>query len=49
MLVRDAFVQDELVSLTPIKLSQETAKRAALFLLYPTLIAREKLENSQSL
>ena len=48
VLVRDAFIQDGLVSLTQIKLSQETAKRASLFLLNPTLTAREKLENTQT-
>ncbi|EAZ89838.1 deoxycytidylate deaminase [Crocosphaera chwakensis] len=49
VLVRDAFVQDNLVSLTQIKLSQETAKRASLFLLNPTSVAREKLEDNQIL
>ena len=48
VLVRDAFIQDGLVSLTKIKLSQETAKRASLFLLNHTLTAREKLENTQT-
>jgi dCMP deaminase len=41
VLVRDAFLQNGLISLTQIKLSQETAKRASLFLLNPTSIARE--------
>ncbi len=43
VLVRDAFVQDNLVSLTQIKLSPETVKRASFFLLNPTSLAREKL------
>nr|MDJ0510274.1 dCMP deaminase family protein [Crocosphaera sp.] len=49
VLVRDAFVQDKLVSLNQIKLSQETARRASLFLLNPTSIAREKLQYHQTL
>ena len=48
VLVRDAFIQDGIVSLTQIKLSQETAKRESLILLNPTLTAREKLENTQT-
>ncbi|MDJ0601768.1 MAG: dCMP deaminase family protein [Crocosphaera sp.] len=41
VLVRDAFLQDRLITLTQIKLSQETAKRASIFLLNPTSVARE--------
>ena len=42
ILVRDAFLEDGLVSLKKIELSEETAKRASLFLLNPTSIARDK-------
>ncbi len=48
VVVRDAFVQDQLLSLTQINLSPETAKRAALFLVNPTSMAREKLEQHQT-
>ncbi len=40
ILVRDSFIQDGLVTLKQIPLSEETAKRAALFLLNPTSVAR---------
>ncbi|MEP0875602.1 dCMP deaminase family protein [Funiculus sociatus GB2-M2] len=40
ILVRDFFIQDGLVTLKQIPLSEETAKRAALFLLNPTSVAR---------
>ncbi|ACB49738.1 putative cytidine/deoxycytidylate deaminase [Crocosphaera subtropica ATCC 51142] len=40
-LVRDAFLKDGLVNLTQIHLSSETAKRASIFLLNPTSVARE--------
>lgn len=39
--VRDAFLKDGLVNLTQIHLSSETAKRASIFLLNPTSVARE--------
>lgn len=39
-LVRDSFVQDGLVALKQIHLSEATAQRAALFLLNPTSVAR---------
>ncbi|WP_013324836.1 deoxycytidylate deaminase [Gloeothece verrucosa] len=45
ILVRDSFIQDGLVILKKIKLSSETAKRAALFLENPTSVARDKLED----
>lgn len=38
ILVRDLFIKDGLVNLNQIKLSQETAKKAASFLLQETLI-----------
>ncbi|MDJ0659508.1 MAG: dCMP deaminase family protein [Crocosphaera sp.] len=41
VLVRDAFLKDGLVNLTQIHLSSETAKRASIFLLNPTSVARE--------
>ncbi|MEA5510807.1 dCMP deaminase family protein [Crocosphaera sp. UHCC 0190] len=44
VLVRDSFLEDGLVTLTKIKLSEEIAKNAALFLLNTTSIAREKLD-----
>ena len=44
LLVRDAFIKDGLVTLKKIQLSEETAKRAALFLLNPTSIVRAKVE-----
>ena len=44
LLVRDAFIKDGLVTLKKIQLSEETAKRAALFLLNPTSIVRAKIE-----
>lgn len=40
ILVRDSFIKDGLVTLTQIKVSEETASRAAFFLLNPTSIAR---------
>ncbi|MBD1921561.1 dCMP deaminase family protein [Microcoleus sp. FACHB-831] len=40
ILVRDSFIKDGLVTLTQIKVSEETAKRAAFFLLNPTSVAR---------
>jgi dCMP deaminase len=45
-LVRDSFIADGLVTLTQIQLSEEIAKRASLFLLNPTSIARTVLESS---
>ncbi|NEN96323.1 MAG: dCMP deaminase family protein [Moorea sp. SIO3I7] len=39
-LVRDHFLNDGLVSLTQIQLSEETAKRAASFLLNPTSVTK---------
>ena len=39
-IVRDSFVNEGLVSFKQIQLSEETAKRAALFLLSPTSVAR---------
>jgi dCMP deaminase len=42
LLVRDAFVNDGLVSLKQVQLSEEIAKRAALFLLNPTSVARSE-------
>ncbi|ACK69168.1 CMP/dCMP deaminase zinc-binding [Gloeothece citriformis PCC 7424] len=45
VLVRDAFLKDGLVTLTKITLSEETAKRASLFLLNPTSVARDKVEH----
>lgn len=45
LLVRDSFIQDGLVTLTQIPLSEATAKRAALFLLNPTSVARDSLTN----
>ncbi len=44
LLVRDSFIKDGLVTLKKIQLSEETAKRAALFLLNPTSIVRTKVE-----
>jgi dCMP deaminase len=44
VLVRDAFCRDGLVKLEKIALSLDTAQRASLFLIYPTSVAREKLE-----
>ncbi|MDJ0731555.1 MAG: dCMP deaminase family protein [Crocosphaera sp.] len=41
VLVRDAFLKEGLVNLTQIHLSSETAKRASIFLLNPTSVARE--------
>lgn len=41
LLVRDAFLEDRLITLTQIKLSPDTAQRASIFLLNPTSIARE--------
>jgi dCMP deaminase len=40
ILVRDSFVTDGLVTLKQISLSEATAQRAALFLLYPTSVAK---------
>lgn len=40
ILVRDSFIKDGLVTLTQIKVSEETASRAAFFLLNPTSVAR---------
>lgn len=42
VLVRDAFLKDGLITLKKIQLSEETAKRASLFLLNPTSVAREQ-------
>lgn len=42
-MLRDSFVSDGLVTLKQIQLSEETAKRAALSLLYPTSVSRESL------
>jgi dCMP deaminase len=44
LLVRDSFIEDGLVILKKIKLSQETAQRACLYLMNPTSIAREKIQ-----
>ncbi len=41
-LVRDSFINEGLVSLKQISLSEATAKRAALFLLNPTSVARSE-------
>jgi dCMP deaminase len=41
LLVRDSFIADGLVTLTKIKLSKDTAKRAASGLLNPTSISRD--------
>jgi dCMP deaminase len=43
LLVRDSFLHDGLVTLTKIRLSEETATRAAFSLLNPTSISREKM------
>ncbi len=43
LLVRDSFIKDGLVTLKKIQLSEETAKRAALFLLNPTSIVSAKV------
>lgn len=40
--VRDSFVNEDLVTLKQIELSEATAKRAALFLLNPTSVARSE-------
>jgi dCMP deaminase len=39
-LVRDSFINEGLVTLKQIQLSEATAKRASLFLLNPTSVAR---------
>ncbi|MCL1467751.1 dCMP deaminase family protein [Argonema galeatum] len=39
-IVRDSFINDGLVTLKQIQLSEDTAKKSALFLLNPTSIAR---------
>jgi dCMP deaminase len=39
LIVRDAFIQDNLVSLTQIELSSEIAQKAALFLTNPTSLS----------
>ena len=44
LLVRNSFLQDGLVTLQKVQLSEEVVKRAALFLLNPTSIARMQLE-----
>ncbi|MFB2977651.1 cytidine/deoxycytidylate deaminase family protein [Microseira sp. BLCC-F43] len=41
-IVRDSFVNEGLVTLKQIQLSEEIAKRAALFLLNPTSVARSE-------
>jgi dCMP deaminase len=48
VLVRDSFLEDGLVTLTKIELSEEIAKNAAFFLLNPTSVARDKLETSEN-
>lgn len=45
LLVRDAFIKDSLVTLTKIFVSEEIAKRAALFLLNPTSVPGGQLIN----
>ncbi|HEY9741899.1 MAG TPA: dCMP deaminase family protein [Coleofasciculaceae cyanobacterium] len=42
-LVRDSFINEGLVSLKQIQLSEATAKRAALFLRYPTSVASSQV------
>jgi dCMP deaminase len=44
LLVRDSFIEDGLVILKKIQLSQQTAQRACLYLMNPTSIAREKIQ-----
>lgn len=47
VLVRDSFLEDGLVTLTKIELSEKTARNAAFFVLNPTSVARDKLETSE--
>ncbi len=42
VIARDLFIQENLVTLQQIHLSEATAKKAALFLLNPTSISRDK-------
>lgn len=45
VLVRDSFIEEGLVKLKKIHLSEEIAQQSALFLLSPTSIARKQLES----
>ncbi|MGA7936241.1 MAG: dCMP deaminase family protein [Kovacikia sp.] len=42
IIVRDLFIQENLVTLKQIQLAEATAKKAALFLLNPTSVSRQK-------
>ncbi|MBR8827688.1 MAG: dCMP deaminase family protein [Gomphosphaeria aponina SAG 52.96 = DSM 107014] len=46
IMVRDAFLEDGLVKLEKISVSEEIAQRAALFLLHPTSIPRKEIKTS---
>lgn len=49
LIVRDQFIQENLVSLTQIALSQHTSENAASSLLTPTSIAQKRTDNQNQL